>query len=538
MEFHRFRINVGGSLSNLIPIGSSYINKAYNTIWDDSTAPSFDTNNLFDVNAVDDIWAPSPASGVFTAQAAGYYEFKIGVTIDNFNLPSFLEVDFRCRKRGLSPSFLATDHIFIGTGSSAGYHSGSVTVYMKTGETVAFLTASNTQFRISDCFIECNLTAPLAEGSIFNFQDILDDQIKILDIINDVSRMFNLVFETDIVLRQVKIEPRDDFYNAIETAEEITDLIDITKPIKTVFNSSAHKRDMIFSYKKDSSDKFVTERDKEKGTALAEYSHNLPNKFKEGVTTIKTSVLAASYFLKDTDSIAPAEADKAPWTTRYWNTFSTDSPVETLDGNAPRILNYVYGIQLKGGIGAVLNQFRFYDETVNRNFLPVVLAQEVYNDTYTIVPTPINLFWHELNGKKGLFANHWSKTVTEIVNGIAVSAIIRIDSKFWNNFKFRNILYIQEPIEIKGYWVAEKLSKYQPENSNLCEIKLLHRVEYDLQVEIPPVYEDISIKGRFAVEEESSAYNMTMAITDADGNEVNVLMETTDTSGNKTTLKA
>ena len=282
----------------------------------------------------------------------------------------------------------------------------------------------------------------------------------------------------------------------------------------------------------------MQERNKEEGTILADYSHSLPNKFKEGTTRISTSNLAASYNIRDIESISVIEQEFAPYTTRYWNTFSADSPVEILEDNKPRMLNYLYGKQQTYGVGAIYNEFRFYDENSNRDFIPAVLSHRIAPFGDTIALPPINLQWHKRGGVNGLFGVYWSRTVTEIVEGTSTELTMKIDAKFWNDFNFKNILYISEPIEVKGYWIVEKISNYQPENSKLCKVKLLHRAEYDKQTEPATVYEDIPLVGNQSVQSLATDFDMLMTVQDANGDDINVLMQTTDKNGTLTTLKA
>ena len=134
--------------------------------------------------------------------------------------------------------------------------------------------------------------------------------------------------------------------------------------------------------------------------------------------------------------------------------------------------------------------------------------------------------------------DRFEHTVTEIINGVSVELTRLFNQKQWNDFKFQKVVYINEPIDVKGYWIVEKINNYQPENSNLVKIKLLQRIEYDVQVEASGVGNEETIRGRFAPAPISDDYNMTMTVQDGSGNDINVLMEATDLQGNKTTLIA
>jgi len=468
------------------------------------------------------------------------------------------------------------------------------------------------------------------------------------------------MFVTDPVLKKITIEPRDDFYNSIASAVDITDRIDISKTIETAYNSQTQNKDIVFSYAKDGADVFVKEFEKEKSTTLGQYKHSLPNNFKKGTETIQLKVLAASYPIKDVDSIALTSALDAPFTTRYWNEYSITTPLDIIEDNKPRLLNYNYSQQPKGG-GLPDNRFRFYDEATDRRIIPFVLPHNIgeigrfYStlngtDQYYTIPTVTltgdfdiscdvsttdtgnqivlggvddtdkfgflsnvitiiingtvfqkaggeqdgklnsirvtrisgailfyingvslgtvggnetgdftidyigkqltgfffdgiisdvkitdagalirsyaidedlsttstiidtgsdvsngtavniteserlvssvealvgyNLYFNTVNGQDGRFVSSWAKTIKEISTGINSSCFILFDQLTWSQFSFRDVVYIDEPIDIKGYWIVEKLNNYQPENSSLVKCKLLRRVEYNSTSEV------------------------------------------------------
>ena len=284
---------------------------------------------------------------------------------------------------------------------------------------------------------------------------------------------------------------------------------------------------MVFSYNQDSADNYVKQRNVEEANLLAQYSHSLPNKFKEGTTPVKTNHISPTYFIKDVNSLSAEFLSKAPYTSRYWDTFSLDEPTEVLTNHKPRILNYVYERQVTTGIGANYNEFRFYDELANRDVIPAVLSHRIVTPQgETIINPDINLQWHKRGGLIGLFGTYWSKTVTEIVEGSTSGMTIRIDAKFWNDFKFNNIFYIDEPIEFKGYYIVEKIRNYQPENSKLCKVKLLHRVEYSDQVEGVTDFEEEAVTGNLETERLAGSEPLNATFTDLNGNSFAVPMDT------------
>jgi hypothetical protein len=389
-----------------------------------------------------------------------------------------------------------------------------------------------------NCYVEATLLSKKSEGDTFNLTDVCDNEVKILDIINDVSRLFNLYFDTDTVLKKITIEPRDSYYKEIEDAVEYTDYIDVGKPIKTVYNSSFHKKNYNFSYAEDSADAFVVGRNKQQSSKLAQYKHVLPSKFQDGTTEISTSVLAATYVARDEHSLNAADVAFAPLTARYWNKYSETMPIETLDDHAPRLLEYVYEEQ---GNGTDLYKFQFYDEpTPNFNYrtdIPSVLPYLPFDGTNYLTGNIFNLYWHNIGVQAGLFESKYGSTMAEIINGTKCSLSMWVDQKLWKQFSFRNVIYIDEPIEIKGYWVVEILENYQPERSSLLRVDLLRKENYEPQhdngssfLEYPP------LTGNERISYDTNP--MLFLAEDGDGNTIKIAMTGLDTNGNESTLNS
>ena len=386
----------------------------------------------------------------------------------------------------------------------------------------------------------------IIEGNSFDLQDVLDDNVKVLDIINDVSRLLNLVFDTDEGLKVVKVEVRDVFYSDVTLAKDFTNRIDVSKNIKTNYNSSKYKRNMSFGFTEDSADVFVKEMNKENGTTLGEYSHVLPNKFKEGTTTIKTSVLAASYWIKDVASIGVLEFADAPYTTRYWNEYTEESPNVMLEDHKPRLLNYNYGFQYKDGNVSNLLSFRFNGEASNRTSIPSVLPHQIQVGSAVAAPATTNLHFNESHSQEGQFDRRWARTVTEIIEGTNILVYIYFNQKQWNDFDFKEPVYIDEPIDIKGYWLVEKISNYQPENSDVVQCKLLKRIVYDRAAEVVILVPQQPAQGTFRlatptttqpqIGDSSSSLVTQMEFTDADGNTVTTDMQATNLDGTTSNL--
>lgn len=559
-------ITAGTTLYKIAPLN---VGGASSFAWDDSTAPNFDNGTNFDPTGGSP-YAPNP-SGLFTAPQTGYYKFNLDISGEHFNLNAYPSL-YPARLRHTAFLFLrdangnpkqtisgyAMPNSLIGSVTGVedptyktGFNwNGEITdVYLKTGESaeVWFLLHgydssvpvdtlfSSWMFRITDARFEIELLPKMAELHTFNLSDVVDDKIKVLDILNDLTRMFNLFWDADTTLKTVSVEPRDDFYGTIDNAVDFTSILHEDAQIKTVYNSSFHKSEMNFAYRDDSADKFVEERDKELGTNLAAYDHNLPSKFKKGNTPIKTSVLAASYIYQDITAVQKGDESLAAFTTRYWDAFTSEMPNTHLDDHAPRILNYSYGLQgATVATDPLAKKFRFHNETSHRTLIPAVLPHQVQVDSTTIASAGFNLYWHTTHGQDGLYIDYWSKTVTEIINGKKVTARFLFDGKKWLEFNFGDLIYLEEPIEVKGYYKVEKIENYQPENSSIVKLHLLKHINYEPNTEGTTVSENKPIEGSDNAPIDSTP--MTVVINDSNGNDSEVNMQSQNYTGQTTQL--
>jgi len=376
------------------------------------------------------------------------------------------------------------------------------------------------------------LIAAKKENDTFSISDVVDDKIKVIDIINDVSRIFNLLWDADPVLKKIRVEPRDNFYDTIANAVEYGENIDLSKEVKTTYNSSFHKRGLDFKYAQDSADGFVGGRNKKQANLLFNYSHALPSKFKEGITTISTSVLSPSYLIKDTDAIEEGLNPLAPWTTRYWSTFAEVSPIDMLENHAPRLLYYSYDTQTDG---ADSFKFRMFDEYTDRTIIPALLPYSVIVEGTTQATSEFNLAFHNIGTQSGLMETYWGKTLTEIIQGKKTTCSMWFNRKLWADFKFKKVVYIREPVELKGYYIVEKIDNYQPERSGYVKVSLLSRAEYETELESNPVALEFPLIEGDEIQPQIGV-PMTTSITDANGNEALVNMQGLNSKGRTTTL--
>jgi len=498
--------------------------------------------------------------GIFTAPLHGLYKFSLNLDLlvysDNTNVPGNQPIIFYVKVfdnlgNDLQPTpMYVPNNQFIGdlndnlTLGGPQKFIGEVDVVLPSGYKAEIWCIGHTSnypakqfaYTIENFHLKIDLQEEIKEGAIFNLSDVVDDKIKVLDIINDVSRMFNLFWLTDEKLKKIYVEPRDTFYNSLSTAKDFTDKVVIDKEYNFGYHSDKYTRNFTFQYSNDKKDGFVAGRNDFNKTILAQYKHDLGTKFKNGETIISTKVIAPTYYLKDVDSVSSADSFYAPYCSRIWKDFTDDTPIEHIDNIKPRITNFVYGFQ-NGDLfnNSNLFKFKFSNEQQYRFLIPASIPITIKEGATTIVTAPINTYWHSVNGQKGLFLNNWGKTVNEIKNGQDLKCYLHMSGTAWLNFDFRNIVYIDAPIELKGYWIVEKINNYQPEKSNVIECKLLKRVNYEQEVEGTVDLENTPTSGTLSVIYKPST-PMLMTFTNAGGDVIATSMQQYNNKGIITNL--
>ena len=119
------------------------------------------------------------------------------------------------------------------------FHDWTPSPFTSGGENVTFKAGT---------FFEIQLTSEISEGDTFLVSDLIPNDIKFLDILNDITRMFNIYYWTDVKTKTVYFEPRDNFFKPETTAIDWSDKLDMSKGYNIDYVSS-YKRNVNFSYK-------------------------------------------------------------------------------------------------------------------------------------------------------------------------------------------------------------------------------------------------------------------------------------------------
>jgi len=316
----------------------------------------------------------------------------------------------------------------------------------------------------SGTYFKIQRSSKLVEDDNFLLNEVIPDNIKLLDVINDFTRMFNIYYWTDVLTKTIYLEPRDTFFLESTGALDWSDKLDLSNNYEIDYVSS-YKRDIKFSYKDLDNDEWLKGWQDTNKRKYAEYTHPLPSRFGEGTTEVKLDLFSASYAHIATDA-TPLNSN--PFTTlKYWNRYLDDndniqitSPTHRIDSYNSRIFNFRKQTQIEPN-----GDTREYSlKGVSSTSTPYGIF-ESYNNT----TADINL---SFTGDDGLFNTYYSNMLKNIEEGGRLVAYFNLSSTDFDNLDFRKLVYIDAPIQAKGYYLIESVDDYNPINNGLTKVSL------------------------------------------------------------------
>jgi hypothetical protein len=114
-------------------------------------------------------------------------------------------------------------------------------IFLNEGEQIAFACQTSD----SECYTQTS-SIPVAlfaitpsgniyEGNSFNTSDVFDNTIPISEMIQDFMTMFNIYCSVDVIKKVLYFETRDGFFNALSSAKDMSDKIDMLEETEQDF---------------------------------------------------------------------------------------------------------------------------------------------------------------------------------------------------------------------------------------------------------------------------------------------------------------
>tara|TARA_Y100000593_G_scaffold94734_1_gene195487 strand:- start:4569 stop:7463 length:2895 start_codon:yes stop_codon:yes gene_type:complete len=324
-------------------------------------------------------------------------------------------------------------------------------------------------FSNTDTFVELiDMSKELVEENTYQLANVMPE-VKVLDLISDISKIFNLYWRTDTKTKTVYVEERDSFFKSYTTALNWTNKVAINKPYKLNFLES-YNRDLIFKYAKDSNDKYLEKRNETfqyQNNLYCSYRHELPTRFPKGETTINTTQIAPTYIIHDPKAVlnycpsftfCSSNVSRYAVTARLWNEPNLDdsAPPPSYNFN-PRILNYKYAAQTDVNSNSLAIDFKgIYtgDKWVNYTTIPAALPLKIWDNT-----VPYSLSFAQDNG---LVLTYYGRTLGVIEDSLQLDLYLNLSDTDIQNLDMSKPVYFKTPEEIQGYWLIDTVHDYSP----------------------------------------------------------------------------
>jgi len=350
-------------------------------------------------------------------------------------------------------------------------------------------------------------------GQTYDLSKVMNPNYKQLDFVKGVAHAFNLKMTTNEATRVVTIEPFDGFYKDYAEAIDWTYKLDRSKQMNDKWLKSDLKRDVVFKYKSDSSDKKVEHRGEEYFDGIKDeypYQETLSTSFEKGESKFENPFFAGTYNAKD-QSTTGGGGDN-PYSACLWaeNVSSNDlgRPDKGYDF-LPRLLYWnkysPTGLSLSGHMkyakvqtwnstyervvpdanasgGVFLSGIYPQATSINRDdsSSPVLSYGNVYVRDYD---DATNVYTSYSAGS-GLFDTYYNNMFEMLKLKPRVRTVyIDLKTKDIVSLDFRKLVYIDGI-----YWRVNKVVDYQPNKNQSTKVELIEWLQTGVFAVTPPSF--------------------------------------------------
>lgn len=426
---------------------------------DDTNAPNEDSNSNYNA-----------ATGVYTVPNDGTYLINYNL---NINRGGTTEINYHVQlvKGGTSTTSIGTGQILAEYVATIRFNEPGAIISIPFEQTLTagddislYIYAPDQAINtLNDSYANIFRKQEIEDGDTFTLSEVIPRDIKLLDVINDFTRMFNVYYWTDVKTKTIYFEPRDSFFQSQSNSVDWTDKLDLSNKYEINYVSS-YKRSIEFKYRDLSNDAWLKGWQEANKRTYGKYKHTLPDRFAEGKDTISLDLFCASYTQKDDEGNVldggVLNSDTSPISIRLWSDYVKDKPAEQIEDYNPKIYQYNYGTQTSlSGLSRKINYNGTQSTTIPYGIF----------ESYENVTSGINL---SFTGSDGLFATYYAKMFKNIEEGGRLIAYFNLDNVDIENLDFRKLVYIDYPLEVKGYYLIESVIDYNPIKNGLTKVSL------------------------------------------------------------------
>ena len=317
--------------------------------------------------------------------------------------------------------------------------------------------------------------ADVIDGAIFDIGDILDDRYSTLMYIKGCLHAFNLLIQTDVATKTVKIKTRDDFYGDKINAIDWTDKVD-TKKQYVIDYLDYYKQFLDFTFKDDSADGHANAISDIEEKKLGSYRDDIGERFAEGIQKMENPLFAYTYHIADL-SVGDDNLTQPIYLSRLWTEYSANSLAPTRSYNfRPRLLFYKYSAQ---------HPDSYFIYALNKKTVIPAALPCSFGSSTPYLNIDGHLGYNSTANASGLYKNYYEKTANTIEKGTKLTLPVILTNTDIFNFDISKIIYLSYPEEIKGYWIVDSVKNYLPTTNVSTTVELIKLEEFDARIESP-----------------------------------------------------
>jgi hypothetical protein len=307
-------------------------------------------------------------------------------------------------------------------------------------------------------------TTSIVVDTYLYYRDFLPKNIKQIDFILSIFKMFNLVIEPDkFASNNFIIESKDEYYTKYQVIKDWSLKLDSSKNITSQIVSNIQKRNNTFSYKEDKDlyNKIYTENT---NNIYGVYEWVIDNDFIDGDS--KLNII-----------FSPSPLTKLSGSDNMYLVVIGGDSVNTSDfkGMGIRIL-YKDMKTLTGS-----DEFNFSGTSYTK-YPYAAPFDEPLNPNLSINFGQVGSFYENFNDTiNNLFYNYWQETMTNLSdkNNRIVTAYFYLNSVDISQFYFSDLIYFRVN-NMEGYYRINKISNYDPSHSRSTKVELIKAQNYNI----------------------------------------------------------
>tara|TARA_R110002096_G_scaffold77192_4_gene181904 strand:- start:847 stop:4332 length:3486 start_codon:yes stop_codon:yes gene_type:complete len=378
------------------------------------------------------------------------------------------------------------------------------------------------KYRCEDASFSGGLTPPTNELEPIILNSLLPCDYQQLELVNGLTGLFNLFWQSNEATKTVTVEPRDNFFQGISASVDWTNKIDHLADHTNTFIYDALKRNLCFTYENDSSDKFVEERNELRGQIceLGSHSLNLGDLYINEDQKIGTSFFTPTYVFYDKTISSESGAYLQPLIpvihgeySPIWNALYSYQLPDKISDFGPRILcwygqqpiNQAAGLNFDTSWKWGDNGDNNYTSKFEYPFAGVYCDQDGsiggsvsiggvsypnpslnYEDSYVNAIPQGTLGAFEKN--TGLYTMFWERNILGMLTRPKIKTMyVKLTPVDIANLNYRQLIYIQSE-QSDTYWILNKIIDYKVGSNELTKVELY---EYSNTRQVKASFPDI-----------------------------------------------